>query len=102
MTMIMTPLVSGLTAPLYALRKRWFKQEPLQTINLPKTGLNGHVVIAGGGRVGQHVAQVLQRLELAFVIIEMDYRRVEQVKKAGFPDNLWGYRPRNCFGSRPA
>jgi CPA2 family monovalent cation:H+ antiporter-2 len=85
MTMIMTPLVSGLTAPLYALRKRWFKQEPLQSINLPKTGLNGHVVIAGGGRVGQHVAQVLQRLELAFVIIEMDYRRVEQVKKAGFP-----------------
>ena len=85
MTMIMTPLVSGVTAPLYALRKRWFKQESLQTINLPKTGLYGHVIIAGGGRVGQHVAQVLQRLEQAFVIIEMDYRRVEQAKKAGFP-----------------
>jgi CPA2 family monovalent cation:H+ antiporter-2 len=84
-TMILTPFVSGLTAPLYALRKRWFKQEPMQTINLPKSGLHKHVVIAGGGRVGQYVAQVLQRLELAFVIIELDYRRVEQAKAANLP-----------------
>ena len=85
MTMIITPFVSGLTTPLYALRKRWFKHDPLQTINLPQTGLHGHVVIAGGGQIGQYVAQVLQRLELAFVIIEMDHRRVEQAKEADFP-----------------
>jgi CPA2 family monovalent cation:H+ antiporter-2 len=83
--MVLTPLVSGLTAPLYALRKRWFKQEPLQSINLPETGLRNHVIIAGGGRVGQYVAQVLQRLELAFVIVEMDYRRVIQAKDENFP-----------------
>jgi CPA2 family monovalent cation:H+ antiporter-2 len=84
-TMVLTPVVSGLTAPLYMFRKRWFRREPLQTINLPETGLRNHVVIAGGGRVGQYVAQVLQRLELAFVIIEMDYRRVSQAKDEGFP-----------------
>ena len=84
-TMVLTPIVSGWTAPLYAFRKRWFKREPIQTINLPRTGLENHVVIAGGGRVGQYVAQVLQRLELAFVIIEMDYRRVRQAKDNGFP-----------------
>lgn len=84
-TMVLTPLVSGLTAPLYAIRKRWFRQEPLQSINLPETGLHNHVVIAGGGRVGQYVAQVLQRLELAFVMIEIDYRRVTQAKNVGFP-----------------
>jgi CPA2 family monovalent cation:H+ antiporter-2 len=85
MTMVLTPLISGLTAPLYALRKRWFKHEALQTINLPQTGLHNHVIIAGGGRVGQHVAQVLQHLDLTFVIVEMDYRRVEQARAAGFP-----------------
>lgn len=85
MTMVLTPFVSGLTAPLYALRKRWFKREPLQTINLPQTGLRDHVVIAGGGRVGQYIAQVLQRLGLAFVIVELDQRRVEQAKAANFP-----------------
>lgn len=85
MTMALTPFVSGLTAPLYTLRKRWFKREPLQTINLLQTGLRDHVVIAGGGRVGQYIAQVLQRLGLAFVIVELDQRRVEQAKAAKFP-----------------
>ncbi len=83
-TMLLTPLLSGLTAPLYALRQRWFKSEPVQTVNLPKTGLHGHVVIAGGGRVGLYVAQVLQRMGLSFVIVELDFRRVEDAKAAGY------------------
>ncbi|MBN1994146.1 MAG: cation:proton antiporter [Anaerolineae bacterium] len=84
-TMALTPLVSGLTTPLYALRKRWFGREPLQTLNLPEAGLCDHVVIAGGGRVGQYVAQVLQRLDLAFVIIEINHQRVIQAKDNDFP-----------------
>jgi CPA2 family monovalent cation:H+ antiporter-2 len=85
-TMMLTPVVSGLTPSLYKrLRQRWFVHEPLQTINFSTTGLHDHVIIAGGGRVGQYVAQVLQELKLAFVMIEVDYRRVEQIKPAGFP-----------------
>ncbi|MDD3082939.1 MAG: cation:proton antiporter [Desulfobacterales bacterium] len=84
-TMLATPFVSGLTAPLYALRKRKYNHEPLQTINIPSTGLRNHVVIGGGGRIGQHVAQVLQRLNLAFVIIELDFHRLEQAKAASLP-----------------
>jgi len=83
-TMLLTPLLSGFTAPLYGLRRRWFKSEPVQTVNLPKAGLHDHVVIAGGGRVGQYVAQVLQRMGLAFVIVELDFRRVEEAKAQGY------------------
>ncbi len=83
-TMLLTPLLSGFTAPLHSLRLRWFPAEPVQTVNLPKAGLHGHVVIAGGGRVGQYVAQVLQRMGLAFVIVELDFRRVEEAKRAGY------------------
>jgi CPA2 family monovalent cation:H+ antiporter-2 len=54
-TMVLTPFISGLTEPLYSLRKRWFKHEPLQTVHLPQVGLRDHVVIAGGGRGGQAV-----------------------------------------------
>lgn len=82
-TMLLTPVLSGFTAPLYALRQRLFKGEPVQTVNLPKAGLQDHVVIAGGGRVGRYVAQVLQRMGLAFVIVELDFRRVEEAKAAG-------------------
>lgn len=84
-SMVLTPFVSGLTGPLYALRKRWFKREPVQTMNLPEKGLNGHVVIAGGGRIGQYVAQVLHHIGNLFVLIELDYRKVDQSRKAGFP-----------------
>ncbi|RPH47404.1 MAG: hypothetical protein EHM85_19915 [Desulfobacteraceae bacterium] len=83
--MVLTPFIAGLTAPLYALRKRWFKRESLQTINLPQTGLRDHVVIAGGGRVGSYVAQVLHSLKFAFVIIELDSHQIDRFKKTGLP-----------------
>jgi CPA2 family monovalent cation:H+ antiporter-2 len=74
-----------MTASLYSFQKRLFKQEPLQTINLPKTGLDAHVLIAGGGSLGQHVANVLSCLGVDFVITELNYRRINQCKDAGFP-----------------
>jgi len=84
-TMVLTPLISGQSDRLYALRKRWFKGEPLQTINLPAGGLSDHVVIAGGGRVGTAVAQVLQSLGWPFVVIELDQRRIDALKDEGIP-----------------
>lgn len=82
-TMLITPFISGLTAPLYAFRKRKFKQETLETINLPQTELHDHVVIAGGGRIGYYVAQVLRKINTAFIVIEMDYRRIDEIKESG-------------------
>lgn len=84
-TMVLTPLLSGLTGPLYAFSQRRLPREPLQTMNIPETGLRDHVVIAGGGRVGQYVAQVLQRLGQAFVLIEIDQRQLERAQAAGYP-----------------
>ncbi|MGE3163637.1 MAG: cation:proton antiporter [Planctomycetota bacterium] len=82
-TMILTPLVSGQTARLYGLRKRWFRHEPLETLNLPDEGLQDHVIIAGGGRVGLQIHKVLRRLGQQVVVVELDHRRVEQAKLLG-------------------
>jgi K+:H+ antiporter len=84
-TMVLTPLLSSLTAPLYAIRKRRFKHEALQTMNIPEEGLRDHVVLAGGGRVGRSLAKVLQRLKIPYVVIELNHWRVEQAKEDGFP-----------------
>ena len=84
-TMILTPLISLLAAPIYGLWKRRFEHEELDTINLPQDGLHDHIVIVGGGRTGYYVAKVLQRMELPFVVIELDQRRVEQCKQDGMP-----------------
>jgi monovalent cation:H+ antiporter-2, CPA2 family len=84
-TMLLTPLAAHAVEPLYRLRRRWFQAEPLSSVNLPQEGLAGHVVIAGFGRVGQFVASVLHRLAQKFVIIELDQRRMERAKEAGYP-----------------
>ena len=82
-TMVLTPLVSGQTAKIYALKKRWFRHETLESSNIPDAGYRKHVVIAGGGRVGSQIAQILKRLSIQFVIVELDHRRFEISKKAG-------------------
>ena len=84
-TMFLTPLISGQTARLYALHRRLFKHEPLDSINFPKTGFRNHVIIIGGGRVGFRIAQVLKRLNVPLLIIELDQHRVDRAKHTFIP-----------------
>ncbi len=85
LTMLFTPLAARMVEPLYRLRQRWFEFDLLDTVNLPREGLVGHVVIVGFGRVGEFVAGILQRLGQHFVVIELDQRRMERAKEAGYP-----------------
>ncbi len=84
LSMLITPLVSGLTGTLYGLKKRFLRHQALETVNLPKAGLHEHIIIAGGGRVGQHIAQVLKQLEVPFVIIELSHRLIDNCKACGY------------------
>jgi CPA2 family monovalent cation:H+ antiporter-2 len=83
-TMALTPLVSGLTPIIYRRVARRRADEPLQALNIPGTGLRDHVVVAGAGRVGRTIADALAHLEVPFVLIEMDVRRFQEIKKAEY------------------
>lgn len=85
LSMMLTPLISSLSVPLYALWRKRFRHEQLDTINLPKEGLHDHIIIAGGGHTGYYVAKVLRRMQLFFVVIELDQRRVDRCKQSGIP-----------------
>lgn len=85
LSMVLTPFAADMAAPLYKLKKHLFRHESIQTENIPHTGLHDHVIIAGGGRVGQHIAQVLTQLQLPFVIIELNHQRMVECKTAHFP-----------------
>ena len=84
-TMLASPFLSLLSTPVYALKRKWFRHENIQTINMPREGLSSHVIIAGGGRVGFQIATILHRTGYPFIIIEQDYRRFEKAQKAGYP-----------------
>jgi len=82
-TMFLTPVVSGATAPVYGFLKSRFKGEPVLTMNITHDKLRDHVVMAGAGYTGRTVAKVLQRLQLPFVVIELDQHRLERCNSAG-------------------
>ncbi len=84
-TMLLTPFVSGLTTPLYAWYRRRSKPERIDPMHFPAADLFDHFVIAGGGRVGRYVADVLNRVEMPFVIVEYNSQRVDGLKASGFP-----------------
>lgn len=83
-SMLLTPLVSGMTTPLYGFKRRFKQKDLLETFHLPAEGLSDHIVIAGGGQVGQHVANILYQLHVPFVIIELGQRPIEECKKKGY------------------
>ncbi len=84
-TILMTPISFRAVSPLYGLIRRLRPQPVFQSYALPAEGLHDHVIIAGAGRVGQYVAQVLQRLNLRFVVVDLDQRRVEECKAQHVP-----------------
>ncbi len=84
-TMVLTPFAARLAPTLYGRWRERFPREPLQTFNLPEMGLSNHVVIAGYGRVGTFVAQLLHRLEQRFVVVDSNPERADTARDAGFP-----------------
>jgi monovalent cation:H+ antiporter-2, CPA2 family len=83
-TMMMTPMVIRLRAPLSAIQQR-FWPDPVPHVNneTPDVDLQNHAIIVGYGRVGQYTAQLLQRLNLPFVVVESDQYRLDELNAHG-------------------
>jgi CPA2 family monovalent cation:H+ antiporter-2 len=82
-TMAMTPAIPGLTPRLYARFRPKRPVETLQPLNLPAGGLSDHVIIAGSGRVGRSIADALFHLQLPYLLVEIDDRRVQRARDDG-------------------
>ena len=82
LTMLLTPFVSALSKPMAAYIQRR-RALPLTVIApLSEHALEGHIIIAGYGRVGRYIANLLSHLELTYVVIERDQGQLEKLKAA--------------------
>lgn len=84
-TMVLTPPVSQLAPPIYARLRRHRAMRPPREINVEREVLRDHIILAGGGRVGQRIAKVLQARGQPFVLIELAQRRLDSCTALGYP-----------------
>lgn len=84
-TMLLTPFVSQLGAPIYARLRRMQGKSVTPMRSLVHEPLRNHIIIAGYGRVGRYTADLLRRLGYPFVVIERDQHRIDTLKTSGLP-----------------
>ncbi|MFZ9859253.1 MAG: cation:proton antiporter [Roseiflexaceae bacterium] len=85
-TMMLTPTMMRLREPLNAwIQRQWPKPPPQVTVELLDGALDNHAIIVGYGRVGQYTAQLLQRLNLPFVVVESDQYRLDELNAQKIP-----------------
>ena len=83
-SMIAGPIISNLTTPVYKLlRGTVWRNLVLADITLPQPDLDGHMVLAGGGRISRVIAHVLMRLKLKYVIVEPSYDLYREARNEG-------------------
>lgn len=56
-----------------------------RTIEPPREGLDGHVVVVGYGHAGTYVAEVLKDLDVPCLVVERDLPAAEEAEAAGLP-----------------
>ncbi len=72
-SMLSSPLIDGLTGPVYKLLRKTIWKNPINNITIPQPNLHDHVVIAGSGAIARSIAYLLGRLNLPYVIIDSEY-----------------------------
>jgi CPA2 family monovalent cation:H+ antiporter-2 len=82
LSMIATPFVIN---HLRSIADRIFSREPEQDIPITSTGYRNHVLILGYGPLGRKVAAELKKRSIPYLIIEHDYKLVQEAKEREEP-----------------
>lgn len=64
------------------------KQKDMPKQPVPAS-IRNHVIVVGYGRVGRHIVEVLTRLEIPCLVIELDVGRIAELDRQGIP-TLYG------------
>jgi CPA2 family monovalent cation:H+ antiporter-2 len=82
LTMILTPLVANIARRMARAVEAWEVRHGRPDADLP-SGLAGHVIIVGYGRVGQMLGSMLDAQEMFYVALDMDASLVARFRAAG-------------------
>jgi CPA2 family monovalent cation:H+ antiporter-2 len=90
LSITLNTLMFRLMKPMEKLLERVPLVSRLVNRNIPEPiakqeSMHDHVVIIGYGRVGSHIADLLETLSIPFLVIDTDPEQIEKLKKRGAP-----------------
>lgn len=90
LTMAFSPVVARLAVPLGRAWRQWRPSpQPAVPMQIPRTELRDHVIVAGYGRTGRAAARALKSAGISTIIVESNHAAIEDIRAAGFPV-IWG------------
>jgi monovalent cation:H+ antiporter-2, CPA2 family len=90
LSMALAPVVFSRALPLARAWARWYRPaQPSTALQVPRTGLENHVVVAGYGRTGRAVADTLQRAAVPYLVVELSHEALAGPLEQGLPV-VWG------------
>lgn len=84
-TMALTPLLTVVGQKIAEILEERLDKTPLQLIELGAHDLTNHVIIAGFGKVGKMVANVLEAEGINYVALDVNDELVKSERNNGFP-----------------
>jgi CPA2 family monovalent cation:H+ antiporter-2 len=90
-TMFITPFAMSLNSFLYRWmsQKEWFARRLMTRadpeLHTQALELSHHAVICGYGRIGQRIAEVLEKHKFSYLVIELDPNAVAELRAQGVP-----------------
>ncbi len=85
LTMFLTPFISRLTFPIYNFYRDRHPEKLIEKVNFKSKKYSDHVIIVGADEVGKNIANILNKLNLSFLIVDLEFRRVEQAQANNYP-----------------
>ncbi len=85
LSMLVTPFVASFASRLATAMEERVGGPAESERTAPTVDLEGHVVLAGFGRVGRTLAQVLERQTIPYLAVDADPATVHEARRAGRP-----------------
>lgn len=90
LTMTVSPTLFRAATPLYGQWRRLRPRDvPVETWDVPGEGFDRHVVVIGYGGTGRAAVEVMRKVNVPFVVVEMDHHLAEAARTRGYPV-VWG------------
>jgi CPA2 family monovalent cation:H+ antiporter-2 len=84
-SMLLTPFLAQLAERIGAYLEVNQPEQPYEHDDQPLTQLDGHVIIAGYGRVGRLLSNLLAKEGVSFIALDKNTNRVAKYREAGIP-----------------